>query len=57
MKHKGDQRGARGAEVVVTANPGCIMQISGGLEAGGADVRVLHLAELLAERFGAMTRS
>ena len=39
-----------GAQVVVTDNPGCIMQLRGGLHAGGAPTRVLHLAELMAER-------
>ncbi len=57
LQHKLDHIEATGASMVVTDNPGCIMQIRGGLEARGADVRVLHLAELLAERFGAMTRS
>jgi iron-sulfur cluster protein len=39
-----------GAEVVVTDNPGCITQIRGGLHARGVGTRVLHLAELMAER-------
>ena len=38
---------ATGAEAVVTANPGCILQIQQGLAARGADVRVLHIVELL----------
>jgi Fe-S oxidoreductase len=38
------------AEVVVTDNPGCIMQLRGGLHARGVGTRVLHLAELIAER-------
>jgi glycolate oxidase iron-sulfur subunit len=36
-----------GAEAVVTANPGCILQIQQGLRAAGSPVRVLHLVELL----------
>jgi Fe-S oxidoreductase len=39
-----------GAETVVTDNPGCIMQIRGGLHAAGRPTRVLHVAELMAER-------
>jgi iron-sulfur cluster protein len=41
-----------GAEVVVTDNPGCLMQLRGGIEAAGLSnqVRVAHLAELMAER-------
>ncbi len=36
-----------GAEAVVTANPGCILQIQAGLRARAAGVRVLHVVELL----------
>jgi Fe-S oxidoreductase len=32
---------------VAVANPGCAMQITAGLAALGADVEVLHPAELL----------
>ena len=35
------------AEAVVTANPGCILQIQQGLHAHGAQVPVLHLVEVL----------
>jgi glycolate dehydrogenase iron-sulfur subunit len=35
------------AEAVVTANPGCILQIQAGLRAEGRDVPVLHLVEIL----------
>jgi len=40
-----------GADAVVTANPGCIIQIVQGLEAAGAHVQVLHLAEVLDEAY------
>ena len=40
-----------GAEAVVTANPGCIIQIAQGLEAVGAPIKVVHLAELLDESY------
>jgi glycolate oxidase iron-sulfur subunit len=36
-----------GAEAVVTANPGCILQIEQGLRAAGSPVQVLHLVEIL----------
>lgn len=39
---------ATGATVVVTDNPGCILQLRGGLDARGSAIRVAHLAELLA---------
>jgi len=35
------------AEAVVTANPGCILQIQAGLRTAGRDVPVLHLVEIL----------
>jgi len=38
---------ATGAEAVVTANPGCILQIQAGLRAHNTNVPVLHLVEIL----------
>lgn len=40
-----------GAEVVVTPNPGCMMQIGAGLLQRGSAVRVLHPIELLDESY------
>jgi glycolate oxidase iron-sulfur subunit len=42
-----------GARAVVTANPGCILQIQQGLRARGRDVAVLHLCEILDRAYGA----
>jgi glycolate oxidase iron-sulfur subunit len=36
-----------GAQAVVTANPGCILQIQQGLRARGREVQVLHIVEVL----------
>ncbi|MDE3194350.1 MAG: 4Fe-4S dicluster domain-containing protein [Chloroflexota bacterium] len=36
-----------GATAVVSANPGCMLQIAAGLRARGADVAVLHVVEVL----------
>lgn len=41
-----------GAEVVALDCPGCLMQIKGGLDARGVDVKVKHTAEILAEKRG-----
>jgi glycolate oxidase iron-sulfur subunit len=41
-----------GAEAVVTANPGCILQIAQGLRERGAGVRVLHIVEVLRRAYG-----
>ena len=39
-----------GATVLVADNPGCLMHLRGGVDASGRKMRVLHLAELMAER-------
>jgi glycolate oxidase iron-sulfur subunit len=41
-----------GAEAVVTANPGCILQIQQGLREAGSTVKVLHLVEVLDRAYG-----
>jgi glycolate oxidase iron-sulfur subunit len=42
-----------GAEIVVTANPGCLMQIQAGLRAAGSQVTVVHLMDLLDRAYAA----
>jgi glycolate oxidase iron-sulfur subunit len=44
---------ATGADAVVTANPGCIIQIAQGLRAQGSPVQVLHIVELLDQAYDA----
>ncbi len=39
------------ADVLVTANPGCAMQIESGLRRAGSDVRVLHIMEVLDQAY------
>lgn len=43
---------ASGARLVVSANPGCMMQISKGLSEAGLDIPVKHLATVLDETLG-----
>jgi glycolate oxidase iron-sulfur subunit len=52
LRRKVDHVLATGAEAVVTANPGCILQIEQGLRARGRTVRVLHLVEVLDRAYG-----
>jgi glycolate oxidase iron-sulfur subunit len=44
---------ATDAEAVITANPGCILQIAAGLRAAGSPARVLHVVELLDAAYAA----
>lgn len=56
LRRKVDRVLATGAEAVVTANPGCILQIAQGLRARGASLRVLHLVEVLDRAYAEATR-
>ena len=47
LEAKMDDIDSSGAAIVVTANPGCQMQLNWGVKRRGLDVEVLHLAELL----------
>lgn len=44
-----------GADVVVTSNPGCLLQLEAGVKAIGLNVKVKHLAEALDDAFGDRT--
>ena len=43
---------ATGAQALVTANPGCILQIQQGLRQHGREMPVLHIVEILDEAHG-----
>ncbi len=51
LQDKVDAIRSTSADLVVTPNPGCIMQIGAGLLLAGAHTRVLHPVELLAESY------
>ena len=36
-----------GAQIVVTTNPGCLLQIRSGLKKAGANVEVMHIADFI----------
>jgi glycolate oxidase iron-sulfur subunit len=47
LERKLDAIAATGADAVVSANPGCMLQIQSGLEARGRRTAVLHVVEVL----------
>jgi glycolate oxidase iron-sulfur subunit len=53
MERKTSHVLASGADVVVSANPGCMLQLQAGLRAAGAAerVQVRHIVELLDEAY------
>ncbi|HET7467333.1 MAG TPA: (Fe-S)-binding protein [Candidatus Dormibacteraeota bacterium] len=51
LEEKMDDLTSTGAELVVTGNPGCQMQLAAGLRARGSKIRVEHLSELLGRAF------
>ena len=50
LARKLDNIAATGVSVVVTDNPGCILHLRGGADAQHQPIRVVHIAELMAER-------
>ena len=44
---------ATGADVIATANPGCMLQLEAGARARGMPTRVVHVVELLAASYAA----
>lgn len=51
LREKLDEIEATRAEVVVSANPGCQMQLESGLRARGSRIKVEHVAELLVRAY------
>jgi len=41
-----------GADVIVTANPGCMLQLAAGVKKFGRGQRVAHVVEILDEAYG-----
>ena len=44
-------------EIVVTANPGCAMQMAAGLREAGAEIAIKHVVEMLDEAYAAYSPS
>jgi glycolate oxidase iron-sulfur subunit len=51
LQRKIDHIVSTGATVVATGNPGCLLQISGGLAARGVKIEVVHPVTLLARAY------
>jgi len=49
LKRKLDNVEKTDAEVLVTDCPGCVMQLRGGMDKRGSEIRVRHIAEVIAE--------
>ncbi len=41
---------ASGADTVVTCEPGCLMNVAGGLHKAGSNIRAMHIIDLLASK-------
>ena len=52
LKRKLDNVAASGAEVLVTGNPGCLLQLKKGLAEHLPRVRIMHLTEVLSKSMG-----
>ena len=46
-----DNAEATSADIIVTANPGCHLQLAGGLRRRGSAMRVLHIIEVLDQAY------
>lgn len=49
LKNKLNNAESTGANTLVADNPGCLMHLRGGVDADGRPLRVVHLAQLIAE--------
>ena len=55
LQRKMDSVNSTGAEVIATANPGCMLQLRAGARMHGNGQRVVHVVELLDEAYQART--
>ncbi|HEY7211835.1 MAG TPA: heterodisulfide reductase-related iron-sulfur binding cluster [Bryobacteraceae bacterium] len=57
LEHKMENVNATGASIVVTANPGCMLQLEAGARLYGSGQRVMHVVEVLDESYRNFARS
>jgi glycolate oxidase iron-sulfur subunit len=43
------------ADLILTANPGCLLQLRAGVSRAGGERRVLHVVEILDEAYRGLT--
>lgn len=51
LKRKVSNISESGAEIIVTTNPGCLLQLEKGIREAGLNIKVYHLAELLDQAY------
>lgn len=56
LRKKMDFVNGTGAQVIVTANPGCMLQLAAGVQKFGQSQRVAHVVQILDEAYGKPTR-
>jgi L-lactate dehydrogenase complex protein LldE len=54
MQNKVQDIIASGADTIVTCEPGCLMNISGGLQKAGSNIRAIHIIDLLSSNEGSV---
>jgi len=47
LQHKMENVNATHAEIIATANPGCMLQLQAGVRLHGSGQRVMHVVEVL----------
>jgi glycolate oxidase iron-sulfur subunit len=52
LQHKLDAIASTQANILVTANPGCLMQIQMGIRQRGLPIQVMHIADMLSMAYG-----
>src|SRR6202790_871549 len=57
LRKKMDFVNGTDAQVVVTANPGCMLQLAAGVQKFGQGQRVAHVVQILDEAYGGPTRA
>ena len=50
MENKVKDIVASGVDTVVTCEPGCLMNIAGGLHKAGSNIRAMHIIDLLSSK-------